>query len=549
LIPFKQQITMLKSTLIFCFLILTGFAISQNLEPVYRVIIKIKREAYSPGFSFCNKGNVGNKKIEKINKKFNALQVKKLVVGKKSEDKIFVIEFPNGTNIDQIIEEYIKTGDIEYAEPDYRGSGGGVPEITPNDSYYFRQWSLKNTGTFALSPSVAGADIKMERAWDIEEGDSSIIVAIIDSGVKLNHPEFIGRIWTNYNEISNNGIDDDNDGYIDDNKGWDFANNDNNPMDDYGHGTNVAGIIGANGNNATGYAGIDWHCKLMILKGLDNTNSGYYSWWIEAIYYAADHGARVINMSLGGSSYAVSFENAVEYAIANGVVVVVSMGNGNTNKVSYPAGFSGVIAVGSTNSNDRRTNPFFWSATSGSNFGSNISVVAPGNYIYGLDYQSNSDYSYYWGGTSQAAPHVTGLAALLLAQNPNRTPAQIKSIIEKTAEDQVGDPFEDTAGWDPYYGFGRINAYKALSFITSASNSSTAKPEISIIPNPTSGSFKINSNSYPILVKIFNPLGQLECSLNIHSPDYEIQEKLFPGVYLLKFESNERSTSEKLIVQ
>lgn len=301
----------------------------------------------------------------------------------------------------------------------------------------------------------------MENAWSIEQGDSNIVVTIIDSGTKLDHPEFTGRIWTNYHEIPNNGIDDDGNGYIDDVKGWDFANSDNDPMDDNGHGTNVAGIIGANGNNSIGYAGADWYCKLMILKGLDNNNYGYYSWWTEAIYYAVDNGAKVINMSLGGNSFSTTLQNAVTYALNNNVVVVVCMMNTNSNTVYYPAGFTGVIAVGSTNSNDTRSNPFFWSPTSGSNYGSHISVVAPGNYIYGLNYQSNTKYGSYWGGTSQATPHVSGLASLLLAQNPSRTPAQIKSTIETTAEDQVGNSSEDTPGWDIYFGHGRINAFNA----------------------------------------------------------------------------------------
>jgi subtilisin family serine protease len=230
-----------------------------------------------------------------------------------------------------------------------------------------------------------------------------------------------------------------------------------------GHGTNVSGIIGANGNNATGYAGVDWNCKLMNLKALNSNNFGYYSWWADAIYYAVDNGAKIINMSLSGTGYSSTLQNAINYALSQNVTVVAAMSNENSSTVNYPAGFPGVIAVGSTDPNDTRSNPFFWSATSGSNYGSHISVVAPGNYIFGLNYQSNTNYDYYYGGTSQATPHVTGLAALLLAGNASLKPDQIKTIIEITAEDRVGNSNEDSPGWDQYYGYGRINAFKALS--------------------------------------------------------------------------------------
>ncbi len=537
-----------KSILIAIYFLYTEIIIGQPTVTTHQIILKLKTEAYSPGFSLCKKDKLGNKKLESINKKYKALKVKRQSTGKKSNQFIFIIQFPYGVNLDEVIEEYYKTGDIEYAEPDFKGSGSGTPDFKPNDNYYFRQWNLQNNGTFFLSPSIAGADIDMEKAWELEQGDSNIVVAIIDSGVRLVHPEFTGRIWTNYNEISNNGIDDDNNGYADDTRGWDFANNDNNPSDDYGHGSNVTGIIGANGNNSIGYAGVDWHCKLMILKGLDANNSGYYSWWIFAIYYAVDQGANVINMSLVGQNHSVALEEAVHFAVDNNVIVVVSMGNDNTNRASYPAAYSGVIAVGSTNSNDKRTNPFFWSPTSGSNFGNHISVVAPGNFIYGLDYRSNTDYGYYWGGTSQAAPLVSGLAALLLAQNSNRTPAQIKSIIESTAEDLVGDPFEDKPGWDRYYGYGRINAYNALSLIT---NTFLSNPlhELSLFPNPCAGNFYIQSPVFPLMVSMYNEKGVLESTYNVNSSLIQINEKKIAGLYILKIESDHSQVIKKLFIQ
>jgi thermitase len=537
---------------IFTFIIILFSSIAtfgQTPDQTDQIILKLKNEDTSLGKSFCNQKNIGNNKVDSITQKYNAVKIKKLSTGKKSKHHIYIIKFPQGTNIQQVIGEYYQTGEIEYAEPDHKGSGGGTKSITPNDQYYVRQWGLKNDGTFSSSPSISGADVDMENAWDIEQGDTNIIVGIIDSGTKLDHPEFTGRVWINYSEIPNNGKDDDKNGYIDDVKGWDFANNDNNPTDDHGHGTNVAGIIGANGNNSIGYAGVDWNCKLMTLKGLDNNNIGYYSWWVDAIYYGVDNGANVINMSLGGSSTSTTLLNAINYALNNNVVVVVCMMNTNSNTVYYPAGFTGVISVGSTNSNDTRSSPFFWSSTSGSNYGSHISVVAPGNYIYGLNYQSNTNYGSYWGGTSQAAPHVSGLASLLLAQNPSRTPAQIKSIIETTAEDQVGTTGEDSPGWDQYYGHGRINAFSALSKgVTSVNTLDFQNEKVLVYPNPASQNFTVTFPLGTKQIQILNSLGQSLLSRNVSDQTKNDFQLTYNGVYFIQISTDRQIILKKIIV-
>jgi thermitase len=539
----KQQIYTLAIILLS---VIVSFG--QNPDQTDQIILKLKTEDTSLGKSFCTKKNIGNMKVDSISQKFNAVKIKRQSLGRKNKQHIYIIQFPQGTNIQQVIDEYYKTGEIEYAEPDNKGSGGGTQGNAPNDQYYSKQWGLKNDGTFSLSNSIAGADIDIENAWDIEQGDSTIIVGIIDSGTKLDHPEFEGRIWTNHNEIPNNSIDDDNNGYVDDVKGWDFANTDNNPTDDHGHGTNVSGIIGANVNNSIGYAGVDRNCKLMILKGIDNNNSGLYSWWSEAIYYAVDNGAKVLNMSLGGVTTSITLQNAINYALDNNVVVVVCMMNTNSNTVYYPAGFSGVIAVGSTNSDDTRSSPFFWSSTSGSNYGSHISVVAPGNYIYGLSHQSNTIYGSYWGGTSQATPHVAGLASLLLAQDISRTPAQIKSIIETTAKDQVGNPSEDTPGWDQYFGYGRINAFNALSVSTGIPSVDLLNQNFLIFPNPTSQNFTVIIPTTTKQIQIFDSLGESIQTKNITGPtsqNFQLDNK---GIYFIQITTETQSITKKIIV-
>jgi thermitase len=506
-----------------------------------QVIIKLKNDV-----GISSKA-VSDDKIDMINEKHQAIQIKRQSLGRKSNQYIYIIRFPGGADIQQIIDDYYQTGEIEYAEPDHRGSGGGAAGVIPDDQYYYRQWALNNDGTFPLSPAIAGADIDMENAWSIEQGDSEIVVAVIDSGVKLGHPEFSERIWKNLNEIPNNAIDDDDNGYIDDVAGWNFAYSNNDPTDDLGHGTNITGIIGANANNSIGYAGVDWNCKLMILKALDNTNFGYYSWWSEAIYYAVDNGAKVINMSMGGVGTSITLRNAVNYALSNDVVVVACMMNTNSSTTYYPAGFPGVIAVGSTNPDDTRSDPFFWSSSSGSNYGDHISVVAPGNYIYGLNFESNTNYNFYWGGTSQATAFVSGLASLLLAQNPNITPQQIKSVIESTAEDQVGNPAEDVPGWDQFYGHGRINAFNALSFLP-ANLKPMENETVKVFPNPTIQYFTITFPVETRQIQILNSLGQLITTQNVSgqtAQDFKLTEQ---GMYYIQISSDKQTTSKRIIV-
>jgi len=359
----------------------------------------------------------------------------------------------------------VQSGLFEYVLEDNMAKGMGQQSCTsvnPDDTYFSRQWGLKNNGTFNTN-ALANADIDMDNAWSITTGNANTVVCILDGGVKLDHPEFDGRIWVNTHEIPNNNIDDDNNGYIDDVNGWDWVNLDNNPTDDYGHGTNVAGIIGANSNNGSGYAGINWNCKLMIGKVLDNSDIGFYSWIISGINYAVLNGANVINTSLGGTVFNQALDDACWFAYYNNVVLVASMGNTNSNEINYPAGCGGAIAVGATTTNDHRAAPFPWSSSSGSNFGSHIDVVAPGDYIYGLDYISNTNYNIAWSGTSQAVPYVSGIVSLLFGIHPSLTSEQVRTILHTSAKDLVGDPAEDIPGYDPYMGYGRVSAMAALS--------------------------------------------------------------------------------------
>lgn len=493
-----------------------------------------------------------HEELDNINKKNRVQSI--ILSGNKKKKDTYILNFESNQNIDHLIKQYKNSNLFEYVEPDFIGVGGGKKiklQSIPNDTYFSRQYGLYNDGTFSLSSATNDADIDMDLGWDIEQGDQSIIVAVLDSGIKLDHPEFSGRLWTNPNETLN-GIDDDNNGYIDDINGWDFANNDDDPTDDHGHGTNVTGIIGANSNNNLGYSGVDWNCKLMIGKILDENNSGYYSWWTDGIYYAVDNGAKVINMSVGGSGFSSSMKDAIDYAYNNGVTVVACMMNENNNTTFYPAGYQNTIAVGATNPNDERSAPFFWSTTSGSNYGNHIDVVAPGNYIYGLDHQSDTNYNFYWGGTSQAAPLVTGLSSLLLAQDADKTPDDIRSIIRSTAEDQLGNISEDISGFDIYYGYGRVNAYEALLQSSLSINEITNPKNLSIFPNPVSTFATVNSALKFNTVLIHNMLGVEVLKIDNSSQQNFLKidfSNLERGVYLASLLNDDNTVivSKKII--
>jgi thermitase len=449
--------------------------------------------------------------LSELSNTFGFTSIEPIRKGKKAAEGPILLLLPFDRDPQEALAFLSTCKQVSMVEMDAWGSVDGQQQVVPSDPDYTLQWALNNNGTFSLSPATAGADISMEEAWEIEQGDSSIIVAVIDSGNKMDHPDFAGRFWTNNNEIPDNGLDDDGNGFVDDVQGWDFAYNDNLPTDDNGHGTNVSGIIGLASNNGIGLSGVDWNCKLMMLKGVNAGNIGYYSWWVSAIYYAIDNGAKVINMSLAGNISSGILQSAITEAVTNGVTVVAGMGNENTSTKRYPAGCNGVIAVGATDPDDSRSQPFFWGSSSGSNYGTHISVVAPGNFIYGADYLSDTNYTSYWGGTSQATPHVSGVAALLLAQDPGRSPSDIKLILEETAEDMVGPTDEDVTGFDVYFGHGRINAYQALSYgnVGIQTSAPIDRPFL-VFPNPAEDNLYITLEEkfHDLYWKLSDPFGK-----------------------------------------
>lgn len=279
-----------------------------------------------------------------------------------------------------------------------------------------------------------GADlVKAPEVWAKGYTGQGVVVAVLDCGVDYNHDDLKDNIWTNSKEIAGNGKDDDGDGYIDDVHGWNFVDNNNDVLDRKGHGTHVAGTI-AGENNGFGVTGIAYDAKIMPVKVLNDEGSGSYTSITQGIYYAVDHGANVINLSLGGGSGDDSMQTALQYASNKGVIVVMAAGNDSGFQPGYPARYADKsgIAVGAV---DKNNNMADFSNRAGVN--SLTYVTAPGVGVYstvpGNQYASYS-------GTSMATPHVAGVVALMLSANHNLTDAQVRQIVSETAVHSTTTP-------------------------------------------------------------------------------------------------------------
>jgi len=305
---------------------------------------------------------------------------------------------------------------LAYAEPDYIGTGGAT---VPNDPNYGDQWGHGN--------------IQSPNAWDITTGTSAVIVAVLDTGVNTTLTEFSGRTVA----------------------GYDYANGDADPSDDNGHGTAVASVIGANTDNGYQMAGMDWNCRIMPVKVLNSENWGYLSWWTDGVDFAVSNGAKVINLSAGASNITYApLTSAITNAVAQGVIFVTITHNDSSPHVTFPGTLPETITVGATHPNDDRA--------TFSNWGPEIDLVAPGTNIVAI-YHTGAVYT--WWGTSFAAPHVAGVAALLASVRPDIDNEEVRTLLCAGAEDQVGNA-NDTPGFDNYYGWGRLNAWHTLQLAT-----------------------------------------------------------------------------------
>ncbi len=329
--------------------------------------------------------------------------------------RIYTVDVDASTDVDALLEELNADPRIEYAEPNAIISINS----TPNDTSFGSLWGMNNTGQTGGTPD---ADIDAPEAWDITT-TSTIRVGVIDTGIDYTHADLAANIWTNPGEIDGDGIDNDANGYIDDIRGWDFAYDDNDPMDGDGHGTHVAGTIGAVGNNGIGVAGVAWSVELVAIKFLDDRGDGTLEDAIAAIEYAVALGLPITNNSWGADVYFESLEDAVEAAGLAGQLVIAAAGNDSADNDAspfYPSSFidPAVVSVASTTHTD--------ALSSFSNYGLvSVDLGAPGSSIYST---YPGGYATFYG-TSMATPHVSGAAAVLWSMAPQATAAGIKQLL------------------------------------------------------------------------------------------------------------------------
>lgn len=340
-----------------------------------------------------------------------------------------------GQSLQEILAAFNGNPDVEYAELNYIVS----VYSTPNDPLYPIQWPLHNTGQiypesgrYNSPPGTPDCDIDAPEAWDICTGVPDTIVAIVDTGVDYRHRDLNDNMWINIGEIAGNGVDDDDNGYVDDIYGYDFHNNDGDPCDDRGHGTHCAGTIAAEGDNGLDIVGVCWNARIMALKFLGSDGYGSTSHAVTAFYYAVANGADVVSNSWGGGGYSHAMKDAIDYAHSQGVIMLSSAGNNNSNYPKYPANYEHMISVAATDSNDEKA-PF-------SDYGNWVDIAAPGVDILSLRAEGTSggtiydDYTTVASGTSMACPHVAGACAVLLSANPLLTCDEVYDILIETVD-------------------------------------------------------------------------------------------------------------------
>lgn len=354
---------------------------------------------------------------------------------------VYLLTVPKG-GVETSISTLRRSKEILLAEPNYYVY---ADDTFPNDPSLGFQYGLTN--------------IRAPQGWDLSTGATWVTIAVIDTGVDLAHPDLA------YKTIA----------------GYDFVNNDTVPQDDNGHGTHVAGIAAAMSNNGEGIAGVSWGANIMPLKVLNSAGSGTYANVAAAIVWATDHGAQVINMSLGGPSPSSTLENAVNYAYSKGMVQVAAAGNSGSGSVLYPAKYAPVIAVAATDQMNSRANF--------SNYGPEVDLAAPGDSIYSL--YPGGGYGYR-SGTSMATPFVSGLAAILIGLPNNYDAGLVEFQMESTALD-LG-----ATGWDTYYGAGLIQMDQAIKLASppTPTPSSTPTSTATFTLTPTATSTPTSTSTY-----------------------------------------------------
>ena len=362
---------------------------------------------------------------------------------------IVVVKRPVFETMDSSIKSLAQNNLVDVVEPNF------IYHINrlPDDPMLGQLWGLKNIGQKDSSGKVgvAGVDVGMEQAWDIETGSDKMVVAVIDTGVDFNHPDLKDNLWTNEAELNGKpGVDDDGNGVIDDIHGFNAITGNGNAQDDQGHGSHCSGTIGAKGNDGKGIVGVNWNVKIMAVKFLDAQGSGTLENALKAIDYATKMGAKVMSNSWGGGGFSQTLLDAIKRSNEAGALFIAAAGNDSNNNdsnPSYPASYdvANIISVAAIDNQGAKA--------SFSNYGKRtVHLGAPGVNVYsstGGAYDS-------WSGTSMATPHVSGIAALVWAHEPLMTAADVKLRLISTARPIAGLKGKTKSG-------GLINAYLALT--------------------------------------------------------------------------------------
>ena len=417
-----------------------------------QLIVKYKKEVLvKQDNEFLKKYKI--RSSEKIIKGFRLNTKANNAMENRGVDRIHLVKLEEGADAIDIIEKLKKNPKIEYVEQN------GIVQTTetiPNDPNFLELWGLHNIGQ---DGGTDDADIDAPEAWDILTGGSEVIIAVIDTGVDYNHPDLADNIWTNSGEIGTdsfgndketNEIDDDKNGFIDDVYGWDFVNDDNNPMDGDNHGTHCSGTIGAVGDDGVGIAGVNWTTNIMPIRFL-GPNGGSWADAIASIEYATLMKADIMSNSWGGSSYSYGLYDAISAAGDAGILFVAAAGNNYSNSDQYPAypasyDLDNIISVAATDRNDSKASFSNWGLT-------HVDLGAPGVNIYST--LRNGKYGTY-SGTSMACPHVAGAAGLIKAQYPNLTSDGLKARLLSGVDIVSSMEGKTVSG-------GRLNVFNSLS--------------------------------------------------------------------------------------
>jgi thermitase len=406
----------------------------QRQMRVERAALRLRRRGYAPDRVLVRfRTGVDPTYAEAILRSYGFPAVRQI-----GRSGVYSVRTAPGVAVPLTLSMLRRNPDIALARPDYRIRLADVPD----DAFFSYQYNLRNRGGLLdLAPDLqlqttAGADIKATTAWDTVKGDAGTIIAVVDTGVDMTHPDLADKIVSS---------------------GHDFANDDDDATDDVWHGTHVAGVAAADTGNGVGIAGVAWNCRILPVKVTDANGNGYYSWIIDGITWAADNGAKVINISLGGDVDDPFLEEACKYAHDKGVVICAAAGNDGTLGVLYPAAYDQyVLAVSASDYTD--------AIADFSSYGPEVDVAAPGVLILGPAPQWYVGEAYlpyiFASGTSMATPQVSGLAALIRSLKPDLSVDDLMRVVRYTADDINRSAYP---GRDDHAGYGRIDMARALA--------------------------------------------------------------------------------------